>query len=190
MPLDCYDWLSLWDFFPSCSHYSAYVSTRTLSVYRGPVCILFRSLMFLPGALPTGRPYPCSPFTLRLLSGVGSHFRSRCYYHSFVVIPADSIISLRQLSRTASWSLLLILVLQRSIVFYDDVSRSTYTFLPLYILLTLILCNTRCLVASKSHLRNLSSHKQSSLSPSLLYGRCVSSWAPPVDQTVQAAPGR
>ena len=151
----CYDWLPLRNFFSSCSHYSAYVSIRTLSVYWGPVRILIRSSMFLPGALPPGRPYPCSPFTLRLLSGVGSHFRSRCHCHSLIVIPADSIISSRQFSRTASWSLLLIIVLSRSIVFYNDASHSTYTSLPLYVFLTLILRNTRCLVASKSHLGTL-----------------------------------
>ena len=44
------------------------------------------------------------------------------------------------------------LVLQHSIVFYDDASRSTYTDLPLYYFLMLILRNTRYLVASKSYL--------------------------------------
>ena len=69
----CYDWLSLWGLFSSRSYYSMYVSARPMSVSRGPVCILFRSSLFLLCALPSGRPYPCSPSALRFLSGVGSH---------------------------------------------------------------------------------------------------------------------
>ena len=123
----CYDWLSLRDFFSSHPYYSAYASFRPMSVSRGPVCILFGSSVFLLRALPSGRPYPCSPSALRFLSGVGSHLWSCCYIHSLFVIPADRSISSRRFSHIASCSSWLILVLLYSIKFHDDAYSSTYT---------------------------------------------------------------
>ena len=123
----CYNWLSLRDFFSSHLYHSTYVSARPMSVSRGPVCILFGSSLFLLRALPSGRPYPCSPSALRFLSGVGSHLWSHCYIHSLFVIPMDRSISSRRFSRIASCSSWLTLVLLYSIEFHDDAYSSTYT---------------------------------------------------------------
>ena len=123
----CYNWLSLRDFFSSHPYHSTYVSTRPMSVSRGPVCILIGSSLFFLRALPLGRPYPCSPSALRFLSGVGSHLWSRCYVHSLFVIPADRSISSRRFSRIVSCSSWLTLVLLYSIEFHDDAYSSTYT---------------------------------------------------------------
>ena len=128
----CYDWLSLRVLFSSLLHLPSYVSIRTMSIPGGLVCILPWSPDLLSCTLSSGRPYPCSSFTLLLLNGVGSRFWSRCNSHCLFVIPADSIISPRRFSRIASCSLWLIVVLRRSITFHDDASRSTYTTLPLY----------------------------------------------------------
>ena len=51
----------------------SYVPVRTLPIPGGPVCILPWSPELLSRALPSGRPYPCSSPTFRLLNGVGSH---------------------------------------------------------------------------------------------------------------------
>ena len=98
-----------------------------MSISRGPVCILFRSSLLLLCALPSGRPYPCSPSALLFPSGVGSHLWSRCHLHSPFVIPADRSISSRWFSHIASCSLWLTHVLLYSIVFHDDAYHSTYT---------------------------------------------------------------
>ena len=121
-----------------------------MSIPGGPVHILTWSPVILSCALFSGHPYPCSSSALLLLNGVGSYFRSCWYSHCLLVIPADSFTSSRRLSHVTSCSLRLTIVLRCSLTFYDDGSCSTYTSLPLYYFLTLILCNTRYLVASKS----------------------------------------
>ena len=128
----CYDWLFGQYFFSSLSSLSSYASLRTMSIPGGPVCIHPWSPVLFACALSSGCPYPCSPSALPILSGVGSHFWSRCRSHCLVLIHVDSLISPRRFSRIALCSIWLTTVLHCSIVFHDDTSHSTYTSLPLY----------------------------------------------------------
>ena len=107
----CYDCLLRGYLFSLMSILPSYVSLRTLPIPGGPVRFLSWSPVLFSCALSSGCPYPCSSFTFRFLSGVGSIFDRHLIHHPFV-IPADSSISSRQFSSTVSCSLWLIMFYQ------------------------------------------------------------------------------